>query len=57
MITAEQVKKTARALGADVVGIAPIGRFQGAPIQMDPRQIMPEATSVIAMGCRVMRGS
>lgn len=57
MITAEQVKKTARALGADVVGIAPIGRFQGAPIQMDPRQIMPEARSVIAMGFRVMRGS
>jgi len=57
MITAEDVKKTALALGADLVGIAPIERFQGAPIQMDPRQIMPEARSVIAMAFRVMRGS
>ena len=57
MITAEQVKKTAAGLGADVVGIASIDRFEGAPVQMDPRQIMPEARSVIAMGFRVMRGS
>ena len=57
MITAEQVKKTARALGADMVGIAPIDRLDGAPIQMDARQIMPEARSVIAMAFRVMRGS
>ncbi len=57
MITAEEVKSTARALGADLVGIAPIERFEGAPIQMDPRQIMPEARSVVAMAFRVMRGS
>ena len=57
MIAAEDVKKLARALGADAVGIAPIDRFDGAPIQMDPRQIMPEAKSVVAMAFRVMRGS
>ncbi len=57
MITAEQVKKTAAGLGADMVGIASIDRFEGAPVQMDPRQIMPEARSVIAMAFRVMRGS
>lgn len=57
MLTAEEVKKYAKALGADTVGIAPIERFEGAPIQMDPRQIMPEARSVIAMTFRVMRGS
>lgn len=57
MLTADQVKDRARELGADVVGIAPIDRFEGAPVQMDPRQIMPEARSVIAMGFRVMRGS
>lgn len=44
-------------LGADAVGIAPIERFEGTPVQMDPRQIMPEAKSVIAMAFRINRGS
>ena len=57
MISAAEVKKRARALGADMVGIAPVERWEGAPIQMDPRQIMPEAKSVISMAFRVMRGS
>lgn len=57
MLTAEMVKRQAKALGADMVGIAPISRWEGAPIQMDPRQIMPEAKSVIGMAFRVMRGS
>ncbi len=57
MLTSESVKKMARALGADAVGIGNIERWEGAPLQMDPRQIMPEARSVIAMAFRVMRGS
>ncbi len=57
MITAAEVKQVARSLGADVVGIAPMDRWEGAPLQMDPRQIMPEAKSLIAMAFRVMRGS
>jgi len=57
MLTSEQVKRVAKALGADAVGIGPIERWQGAPVQMDPRQIMPEARSVVAMAFRVMRGS
>ena len=57
MITAEQVKAYARELGADAVGIAPLERWEGAPLQMDPRQIMPEARSAIVMAFRVMRGS
>ena len=57
MLTAESVKKMARSLGADAVGIGSIDRWEGAPIQMDPRQIMPEAKSVVAMAFRVMRGS
>ena len=57
MLTSESVKKTALSLGADMVGIANIERWEGAPIQMDPRQIMPEAKSVVVMGFRVMRGS
>lgn len=57
MLTAADVKKQALALGADAVAIGSADRWEGAPIQMDPRQIMPEAKSVIAMAFRVMRGS
>ncbi len=57
MLTAKDVKEMARDMGADVVGIGSPDRWEGAPIQMDPRQIMPEVKSVIAMAFRVMRGS
>ncbi|HPO90577.1 MAG TPA: hypothetical protein P5239_06135 [Victivallales bacterium] len=51
------IKKQALALGADAVGIGNIERWKGAPIQMDPLQIMPECKSIIGMIFRVMRGS
>lgn len=51
------IKKQALALGADLVGISPMSRFEGAPKQMDPRYIMPEAKSCIVVGFRVLRGS
>ncbi|MBN1808248.1 MAG: 4Fe-4S binding protein [Planctomycetes bacterium] len=57
MLTSEDVKRQAKMLGADIVGIASMDRWEGAPIQMDPRQIMPEAGSMIVMAFRVMRGS
>lgn len=57
MISSEKVKLFARECGADLVGIAPLDRWEGAPKQMDPRYIMPEARSMIVMGFRVMRGS
>lgn len=57
MLTAADVKQFAKAAGADLVGIGTPDRWEGAPIQMDPRQIMPEARSIIAFGFRVMRGS
>lgn len=57
MITAKDVKAAAKRLGADIVGIGSIDRWHTAPIQMDPKQIMPNAKSIIAMGFRVMRGS
>jgi ferredoxin len=57
VLSAKAVKEYARACGADVVKIGNIERWEGAPTQMDPRQIMPEARSVIAMAFRVMRGS
>ena len=53
----EDIKKQALAFGADEVSIGNIERWEGAPIQMDPKQIMPECKSIIAMSFRVMRGS
>ena len=52
----EQLKAFAIAAGADLVGIAPMERFQGAPKQMDPRYIFPEAKALIGLGFRIPRG-
>jgi len=57
MLDAKTIKEYAKRLGADIVGIASMDRFEGAPKQMDPRYIMPNAKSMIVMGFRVMRGS
>ena len=54
---AQEVKKQALALGADAVGIGNIERWENSPLQMDPRQIMPECKSIIGMVFRVERGS
>ena len=56
MLTSEQVKKHAREMGADIVSIGTMDRFEGAPMQMDPRWMMPTAKSIIAMGFRHTRG-
>ncbi len=57
MITSQDIKAAAKRLGADIVGIGSIDRWSTAPIQMDPKQIMPNAKSIIALGFRVLRGS
>lgn len=57
MITAQDIKAAAKSMGADIVGIGSIDRWSTAPIQMDPKQIMPNAKSIIAVGFRVLRGS
>ena len=41
------VKELAYRLGADLVGIANIERFENAPIKMSPKGILPTAKSVI----------
>ncbi len=57
MLTKQDIISYAKSFGADVVGVASMDRFEGAPKQMDPRYIMPEAKSMIVMGFRFMRGS
>jgi hypothetical protein len=56
-VTAADVKSYARGLGADLVGIAPMSRFEGAPKQMDARYIFPGAKSMIVLGFRIARGT
>jgi len=57
MLTSDRVKQYAKAAGADLCGIANIERFEGAPAQMDPRFIFPEARSAIIIGRRIPRGT
>ena len=57
MISSESVKKYAIRCGADLVGIASMDRFEGAPKQMDPRYIFPDAKAMIVLGFRVLRGT
>ena len=46
----EQLKTKARELGADLVGIAPVERFAGAPLRMSPQGLLPGAKSVVVCG-------
>ncbi len=57
MLTSDNVKKAALALGADLVGIGTMDRFEGTPPGHDPRFIAPRAKSIIGLGFRVLRGS
>ena len=46
-VSKEELKEAARQFGADLVGVASPERFEGAPPQMDPRLIFPQAKSII----------
>ena len=55
-LTAQMVKDYARSRGLDMVGIAPISRFDNAPDQMNPRFIFPDCKSVVVTLRRIPRG-
>lgn len=55
-LTAEDVKAYAKECGADLVGIGSMDRFEGAPKQMDPRYIFPDAKALIGLAFRIPRG-
>ena len=56
MLTSQMVKEAALAAGADLCGIGDMNRFEGAPPEMDPRHIFPEAKTVVGMIFRIPRG-
>ena len=56
MLTSEMIKKAAFEAGADLCGIAPMSRFEGAPKEMDPRYLFPGVKSIIGFAFRIPRG-
>ncbi len=56
MLTKEMIKNYAKQIGADLVGFSSMDRFEGAPKQMDPRYIFPDAKTCIVLAFRIPRG-
>lgn len=56
MLTSKMIKEAAYAFGADKCGIAPISRMKGAPKEMNPMYLFPEAKSMIGFIFRIPRG-
>ena len=56
MLDAKSVKEAALRFGADAVGIGSLERFDGAPMEMDPRFMAPQAKSIIGLIFRIPRG-
>ena len=50
------VKEKALSLGANLVGIAPMSRMDGAPKELHPRRLLPEAKSLVSMAYRINQG-
>ena len=57
MLTSQMVKEYAKSVGADLVGIADMNRWEGAPQHADARYICPDARTMIVMGFRIPRGT
>lgn len=56
-MTSEQLKQTAKDLGADLVGIAPVERFDLFAPEAHPRSVQPHTRSVIVLGFSIARGA
>ena len=56
MLTSAMIKEAARKAGADMCGIGPISRMAGAPDEMNPKFLFPEAKSIIGFVFRIPRG-
>ncbi len=53
----ERIRKRARESGADLVGFAPVSRFESAPPEYHPHTILPQTKTVIALAVRQVRGT
>ena len=57
MFSSSEIKNLAKQCGADIVGIAPVGRFSGVPSDENPVFIKPDTKSVIVLGFRILKGA
>ncbi len=58
MLTKEALREYAlNVVGVDKLGVANIERFEGAPADMNPRNVMPKARSVVVFAKRILRGT
>jgi len=51
------VKTITTELGVDLCGIAPVGRFEGAPEGFHPRDVLPECQSVVVLACQFLKST
>ena len=56
MLKTSELKKFAKACGADVIRIGSMDGWEGAPKQLDARYIFPDATRIIGLAFRIPRG-
>jgi epoxyqueuosine reductase len=49
----QAVKEKALSMGANLVGIAPMERMEGAPPELHPQRLLPEAKSIVSMAYRI----
>jgi len=57
MALTETIRAAALSAGADLVGFAPIARFDNAPREVNPRTIYPPTQTAIAIAIRHERGA
>jgi len=53
MVKADDIKRLARKLGADLIGIASVDRFKYAPKGFKPTDILPNAESTISIAIKI----
>jgi len=53
----EKLKRMARRSGVDLIGVAPIERFDGAPEGHKPQDILPSAQSVVSIALNALEGT
>ena len=52
-----QIKDIAKKFGADLIGVAPIERFESLPPEQNPKSIFPQAKNMIILGRKIPRGA
>jgi epoxyqueuosine reductase QueG len=56
-MSSAHVKQAAHDLGADLCGIAPVERFEGAPVGFHPSDVLPPCTSIVVLASRFLHSA